>query len=215
MGTKMNNNETIENTNKSIKEYVKTRNDPSIILNHLNRFVNNVEEGFYVLDIGSGHGRDIKYFEEHGLKPIGIDMSDEMIAFAKQQCKSPIFKLDMRDIDKVPWKFDCAWSCGALYHLTKEDIKITLQNLYSVLKPNSLFFLSIKKGEDEQKIWKEDLKVYKFYSLFSEEEIKETLEGVGFSIEDVSIENKKDVWINIFCRKKRERVGSSSGGLPI
>lgn len=198
--------QTIENTNRSIIEYIKTRSDPKMVMNHLKKFLELTKKGGYVIDLGCGHGRDIKFFEENGLKPVGIDLSDKMIEVAKDKCGSVILKLDMREINKVPWKFDCAWSCGAMYHLGKEDFKDVLLKLFSILKPGGIFFLAIKEGKGESMVLKSSLGVIKFYSLFSREEIETMLEDVGFIILETIVEEKEDTWINIFSMRGMENT---------
>jgi len=195
---------TIDNTDKTVDKYVVTRANPSIVSNHLNRFINNLDFKYgYILDLGCGHGRDCKYFEDKGFFPIGIDLSEKMLDVARNSCNKSLFlNMDMRNIGKILWKFDGVWSCGSLYHLKKNEIFDVLLKIYRILKTDGIFFIAVKEGEGEKLIYKNDLGVEKFYSLFSKVEIVDMLRDANFEILNIEIEAKKDMWINILAKKK-------------
>jgi len=71
----------------------------------IHRFVKQLESKDLVLDLGCGHGRDVRYLAEEGVKHVlGIDFSERFIAKAKEltnleKYPSVEFRVgDMRDL---------------------------------------------------------------------------------------------------------------------
>lgn len=193
---------TIKNTDKSVDKYIKTRMNPDIVINHLEKFKQLVIPGGFILDLGCGHGRDCKYFEDNGFNVMGIDLSRKMLKVARSVCEyTQLIHTDIRNINQLNCKFDGIWACASLYHLKKKDFIKLIDDIYNILNENGVLFIAIKQGIGEKIIYKEDLKVSKFYSLYSEEEILDILKNAGFNVIDVIIENKFDIWINIYSRK--------------
>ena len=195
---------TVDSTNRSIDKYIKGRMNPDIVLNHLEKFTSLVKEKGKILDIGCGHGRDCKYFEDKGFKVTGIDLSEEMLKVSNEICNNTkLIKMDFRNIGKQSWKFDGIWACASLYHLRKKELVDILEDIHKILNKGAIIFIAIKKGNTQGFIYKEDLNVYKYYSLYEIEEIKGIMENKGFRIVDLIIEEKKDTWINIYAMEDR------------
>lgn len=203
---------TVENTDISVEKYLIGREDPAIVIDHLELFVEElVHNPFHtnwVLDLGCGHGRDCWYLENHGFRPVGIDLSGKMLEVAKKRCGRSLFlNMDMRKIDKIPWQFDGVWSSASFYHIPKKEGYSVICKIQRVLKQKGILYLSVKQGEGERILGRPEIGVSKFYSLYNEREIVELIEKAGFEVFEVVVRgwlNKKDedVWINVFARKK-------------
>ena len=191
---------TIQTTDQSVEKYVKERDNPQIVINHLENFVT-LMSGNTILDLGCGHGRDCKYFEENGFTVVGVDLSEKMLDVARNQCSSSILlNMDIRKVGNVPWKFDGIWSCAVIHHIPSEYLEDLLSSLYEILNDNGVLFLTFKIDSSGY-LFREDLGVEKFYQQYDTEEFMETLEKIGFEIVEYSIEQKKYEWFNIFLRK--------------
>ncbi len=192
---------TIKTTDASVEKYVKGRHDPKIVLNHLENFSSLVTKGGTILDLGCGHGRDCKYFEDKDFNVVGIDLSNEMLKKAKNVCKkSLILNMDIRDISKVPWKFDGVWCCAVLHHIPKEYIDNLLLSIHRIVNDSGVVFLTYKI-DSKGYLYRNDLGVSKYYELHDVDDVVKKLESLHFSIINKFIEKKEYKWINIYARK--------------
>lgn len=208
--TKMN----IESTDKSVDKYLIDREDPAIVIDHLELFVKELVHNPFldthrVLDLGCGHGRDCWYLEEHGFRPVGIDLSEKMLEVARKRCSRSMFlNMDMRDIDRIPWMFDGVWSSASFYHIQKKEAYGLILKMQRVLKPDGILYIGVKQGEGEKILGRSEIGVSKFYSLYNEREIVELVSKAGFEVFEVAVrgwldkKRTEDIWINVFARNK-------------
>ena len=192
---------TIDNTNKTVDKYVIGKTSPDIILNHLQKFTS-LLPGTDILDIGSGPGRDCKYFSDNGFNSIGIDLSEEMLKYARNNDNKSIYlNMDIRDLSKIPWKFDGIWSCASLHHLPKKYILNVLEQIHSILNDNGILFISVKQGNGESIELHKQTGVDKFYAKYHKDELINLLKLSKFEIIDTGVENKLYSWVNVYARK--------------
>lgn len=193
---------TIEVYNKTADKYASTHLDISPIKDLADQFIKNLI-GPKILDAGCGPGRDVKYFLEQGLNPIGIDLSPALIKIASKNVSGAKFiEMDMRDLAFESELFDGIWACASFLHLPKKDAKIALGQFFNVLKRKGLLSISVKAGLGERFVEKKEYNGFsKFYSFYSEEEIKGIISNEGFKIQMVTVNNKNDNWINVFAIK--------------
>jgi cyclopropane-fatty-acyl-phospholipid synthase len=96
-----------------------------------------------VLDIGCGWGGFAKYAaEKYGCTVVGITISDEQIAYAKEFTAGlpvEIRKQDYRDLNKE--QFDKIVSVGMLEHVGYKNYRKYLEIAHASLKDNGLFLL--------------------------------------------------------------------------
>jgi len=103
-----------------------------------------------VADLGCGSGLDSLALASMGLKVIGFDPSAEMIRSAKQNAAKfgagiQFFRKSIAEISqKFTERFDAVVSFGnTLANLDETEIKIALQKVHHLLKPNGLFLFQI------------------------------------------------------------------------
>lgn len=129
-----------------------------------------------LLEIGAGHGRDSKFFQENGFQVTCIDLSLEMVKLCQQKGLNARL-MDMIDLDFPDHSFDAVYSLNSLLHLPKKELPTVLQNIKSVLKANGLFFLGVYGGYDFEGIWETDSYTPKrFFSFHSDEGLKQVVE---------------------------------------
>lgn len=92
-----------------------------------------------VLDLGCGVGRVIKYLAPHVKELHGVDVSEKMIHYAKDNCrehKNAYFQVNNgRDLSLYrDSMFDFVYSLLMLQHLKKEDAFKYINEVYRVLK---------------------------------------------------------------------------------
>ena len=131
-----------------------------------------------LLEIGAGTGQDSRYFMDHGLKVLAIDLSGEMVRICKEK-NIEAYEFDMYDLFAINRKFDCVWSMNSLLHIPKSDLKKVLIGIESVLNENGLFYMGVYGGEDSEGYWTNDIsETPRFFSYYSESKIKEVLQSV-------------------------------------
>ncbi len=98
-------------------------------------------EGRRALDIGCGHGRHMRLFEEFGYAAFGLDSASNLY---------PVSRGEMTDL---PWRdeqFDIALAFGVFYYGTLDDHRRAARELWRVLKPGGRA-LVVARTEDDSR----------------------------------------------------------------
>lgn len=156
--------------------------------------------GCNILDLGSGSGRDCKYFMDKGYQVTAVDPSEEMCASIKKISGVNALKMRAEDIFFVE-EFDAIWACASLLHIKMSEMNMVLNKCAQSLKKNGYMYASWKYGKGER------IDGYRYFSDFDEESIKEALSAIpNFKI--VSIWKTSDVrntnmtvWINVIVKR--------------
>ena len=100
--------------------------------------------GKEVLDLGCGYGWHCIYAAEHGARQVtGIDLSDKMLAVARQKTSAPNVAYRCCAIEDVRFadsSFDIVLSSLALHYV--EDYVGVVQNVHRMLRPGGVFLFS-------------------------------------------------------------------------
>jgi ubiquinone/menaquinone biosynthesis C-methylase UbiE len=202
MMEKNNVEKTIETYEKTADIYFEKHNDINWIKNHADYFIENLS-GNKILDIGSGPGRDAKYFSEKKLDVTVIDLTNKFIDISTKNVPSAKFyEMDLRKLDFPENSFDGLWVSASFLHVPKSEAEETLNGFNRVLKPDGLMYLSVKAGNDEKIVEREMQEGgTKFFAFYTKDELTKIIEDAGFKILKIEIEDKKSTWINIFARK--------------
>ena len=139
-------NRTIEYYNNNAKEYFEAtvNADMSSICD---KFLQYVQLGGEILDVGCGSGRDLKYFKEAGYSAEGIDLSPELCKMAAAYSGAKVICADIRTWRPTK-KYDGIWANASLLHLSFEELKVFVVELPKVLKENGVVYLSMKEGKE-------------------------------------------------------------------
>ena len=136
-------------TPQGVEEYIKHSEKwdgkqlISILLMHL-------PESSTLLELGMGPGRDFDVLSK-AYKVTGSDASQVFLDRCKQKNKDvDLLKLDAVTIP-TERKFDCIYSNKVLQHLTKEELKKSLQRQKEVLNPKGIAFHAVWRGDKVEK----------------------------------------------------------------
>lgn len=145
--------------------------------------------GKRVLEIGCGIGSDAVEFAKHGAEYVGLDLSSESIALAKQRFE--LFGLDgefhlLNAADTEALKklgtFDLVYACGVLHHYP--DLTTILNNIHNSLNSNGeLRFLVYAKNSWKYAMIQKGLDQFEaqancpYARAFSKEELYQMLDG--------------------------------------
>lgn len=103
--------------------------------------------------------------------------------------------------DELSHKYDLIFANAVLLHFNKEELDLSLFKVYGALKPEGVFSFSLKEGIGETWL-KNKLNAQRFFHYWTEDEIYETLNKVGFkkiSIAKSTTDGTK--WLCIIARK--------------
>lgn len=172
--------------------------------------------GKRILDLGCGIGRDAAVFRDRDCKIIGIDASPELLAVAKQRLPG----IDFRQCDftkPLPFpnaSFDGVWASASLLHLPKVQLPAVLREIHRVLRAGGVLFCSMKEGTGEKMMRDFSGEGQRFFALYVQEELRCSIQGVGFSIlgcerrEDSAYKRNAQLpkveqwWVLVFARKE-------------
>lgn len=102
--------------------------------------------GKRVLEIGVGHGTDLKQFARAGAKCFGIDLADTHLRLAALNFANEGLSADLRKADaaRLPFpdaSFDCVYSFGVLHVIP--DVENALAEIRRVLKPGGVLMAAV------------------------------------------------------------------------
>ncbi len=141
--------------NRCARTYSKQHGPPDHLLNYRIRLIKQsiaIRASDVLLDIGCGNGHHLFALSEDLGRGIGIDLSFEMIAVAKEHLQTSLlrkkitFQVDNAEelLTISDQSVDVVICIGALEHMLKKSAVLT--NVYRVLKPNGRFLCLTPNG---------------------------------------------------------------------
>tara|TARA_A100000164_G_scaffold369702_1_gene394703 strand:- start:191 stop:787 length:597 start_codon:yes stop_codon:yes gene_type:complete len=192
--------ETVNVYDKKISDYKKLISKELKDTN-LDIFMNMIESGGKVLDLGCGTGSASLELSKRGFLPFPVDASLEMIKVAEALLKIKARKISFDEIDEHNF-YHAIWANFSLLHITKNKFSDILKILFSALKEKGILFFSLKRGVGESRD-----KLGRFYSYYEKSEVEKYLEKATFQTkrytEGVSVGLAGDIesWMGFFCEK--------------
>lgn len=168
----------------------------------MKEFLELLEEGDTILDLGCGSGRDSLYLYELGYDVTPLDASEEMCKLAEIHTGLDVLQMtyDEMEFEDV---FDGIWACSSLLHLPKEEMEAVLIKLSDALCDRGVLYLSVQKGDFE------GFRGERYFSDYTEESLKAMIETTGlfeilkvWETDDARSTHGDTTWINLLARKK-------------
>jgi SAM-dependent methyltransferase len=164
-------------------------------------FVNTIKTGF-VLDVGSGPGRDGLILQEKGLDVTCLDASEEMVKI----CESKGLKSVVGDFTKLPFEdksFDGVWAYTSLLHVPKSDISKSFMEINRILKGGGILGIGLIEGDFDGYRESSGVNMPRWFAFYEKDEIESILEKCGFEVfyfETFKPGSKN--YLNYVCKKK-------------
>ena len=148
-------------------------------------FVEQVGELGIIADIGCGPGHVAAYLHGLGAQVVGVDLSPEMVAIARQRSPEIAFEQGSMLALATP---DASWGgIVAMYsviHLPTEARPQALTEFYRVLNPGGLLLLAFHMGDEQRHMdewWGQEVSLDTWF--LQPREIESLLRDAGFTVE--------------------------------
>ena len=178
---------------------------------------NSGESKPFLLDIGAGNGRDIRYAQKFlGYHAIGIDNSESFFNIIKIQEKQrkiaddSIFLCDMRELEFKDNVFHVVRYNASLSHMLVTGSGFmadkAIAESYRVLVPEGIIHIIVREGNGIKLIDTDEKLGPRIYQLFDENLLKLILERNHFQSLEISEytekRDKRDIkWLKAFAEK--------------
>jgi len=137
-----------------------------------------------LLEIGCGSGRDASFMLEQCYNITAIDGSPKMIEEAKTlhpALEAHLFTMQLpHGLNFEAESFDGVYSVATLMHLTQEEIALTIQNIYTLLKSKGKFLFSVSIARDDTDQNSRDAH-QRLFTSFSQREWVTICKNYGFT----------------------------------
>jgi len=169
-----------------------------------------------LLNIGCAHGPDFLPFKEKEFDLHGIDFSTEMIRLAQKYSRKFDFNVNLTVADAVHLPFSNAtfdWIIAiATYHhiQDKSQRQQAFKELKRVLKPGGEALITVwnrwqpsfwLKGKDIEMPWRlKGENVFRYYYLFSYNELRKELKKAGLQVINMFSERTHNEALRLFSR---------------
>ncbi len=161
-------------------------------------------DGDRVIDIGSGHGRDTRYFAEQGYDTVGVDIASGMLSEASDSVLEQDTVYVQADVRSLPFddaSFDAVWAPATLFLLPYDEMGDALDETYRVLRQEGTAVIGMKTGDGPDP--RDDFGSTVMQYRVAPEEFADRVTDAGLSIEETvgSVNNNGHGFQNYFCRK--------------
>jgi len=107
----------------------------------------------YVLDIGCGTGKYLKFLQAGGFKTDGIDSSETAVEMTKKTLgdSSTILCANMFEFGIPKNKYDLIISISTIHHGAKEQVQNLINRIYEAIVENGKIFITVPDFESNKK----------------------------------------------------------------
>lgn len=138
-----------------------------------------------VLDAGCGPGRDVEYFHDRGLDPVGVDVARGMLEHARAHRPGRYLGMDVRTLAFADGRFDGVWCPASIFFLPTDGMAVALDEFARVLRPDGIARIGFKLGEGPVEVEKWGVTTVEHH--VSEDGARALLESAGFRVESASV----------------------------
>jgi SAM-dependent methyltransferase len=164
-------------------------------------FLELIPDSGRILDAGCGSGRDSLYFKQQGYYVEAFDASLEMCRLASAHLGQPV---QQKTFDEIEWDsdFDGVWASASLLHVNKASLSAVLERLARALKPTGVFFISVKRRDEE---WNQEGRFFNGYNEDSFSRLIESQTSLDlyslWASADVRPGREGEQWLNAIARR--------------
>ncbi len=178
---------------------------PDNVSRHLHSFLERLEPGARILELGCGAGRDAGAMIAAGFHVDPTDGVAEIAAIAAERLHRDVrvMRFDELDADET---YDAVWANASLHHVLRDQLPSVLQSVFRALKPGGIHFANFKRGTSDTRDAKDRhyshltlQSLRELYASSADWEVVSSLEYEGGG----SYEGSNAAWVAITVRKPR------------
>ena len=160
------------------------------------RFLEHLDPGARILDLGCGSGRDTIAFRDAGYEVVPVDGSEGMCRVASANTGDSVRCLDFMDLDYIE-EFDGVWACASMLHLHPEEISDVTALVRRALRCGGVFYTSFKSGGFA------GYREGRWYTDVRPDGLRSMASSSGFDVLDVwsTVDPRGTVWTNALFGK--------------
>jgi SAM-dependent methyltransferase len=135
-----------------------------------------------LLDLGCGPGQYTRRLAAHGRRVVAADLSMGML---KEAVRAGIARPLCADLRCLPLRSECAsggFASASLLHIPRAELPQALSEIFRVLRPGGVLFLTLKVGEGSA--WVPMGQGVRFFVYYQPDAVDAMLRGAGFTIVD-------------------------------
>lgn len=149
---------------------------------HLDPFLNLLEAGASVLELGCGCGADAAHMHKCGFRVDATDGTAAMARKARERFGIPARVMRFDELDACQ-SYDAVWAHASLLHAPRDALPAILGRIHRALMPAGWHFANFKLGDDAHPDEGRDL-LGRWTNLPSPTWIEQTYAHAGFAIEE-------------------------------
>ena len=115
---------------------------------HLDRFLDRLEPGARILELGCGGGRDSARIAERRFDLDATDGTPAMVRKANERFDIGARSMLFDELDSVG-EYDAVWAHACLLHVARADLPSVLASIHRALRPGGWHFANFKLGDGE------------------------------------------------------------------
>ena len=115
---------------------------------HLDGFLDRLEPGARILELGCGGGRDAAHMTKRGFAVDPTDGTPAMVRKAQERWDLPARVMRFDELGSRA-EYDAVWAHASLLHCPREQLVSVLGRIHAALKPGGWFFANFKLGNGE------------------------------------------------------------------
>ena len=173
---------TIDYYNSNATIYGNVAPDPNgDFVAYRKRFVEKLNRGDRILDLGCGGGHASLAFLEDGFEVVALDGSIELARIASKLTNIEVMVKDFSKLD-FQSEFDGVWAAASLTHVSLDSLDDVLKRVCSALRIRGLLCASFKCAETD---WRDN--AGRFYSAISPEILHQFMNRAGLKVNSVDV----------------------------
>jgi SAM-dependent methyltransferase len=174
------------------------------------------ERASTLLEVGAGTGQDSLFFQDHGVRVISTDLSEDMV----NRCRAKGLDarvMDFLSLDFPSGSFDAIYAFNCLLHVPDADLDRVLRALRELLRPRGLLYVGVYGSDrDEERIVHDATSLLpRFFAFRTDQRLNEIVanhfEVVSFSVFAVE---PKDRFQSAVLRRPEDCVESDRRTRP-
>lgn len=173
---------TIDYYNSNATTYGNVAPDPhGDFVAYRDKFVEKLNRGDRILDLGCGGGHASLAFLENGFEVVALDGSIELARIASKLTNIDVMVEDFSRLD-FHSEFEGVWAAASLTHVSLDNLDDVLKRVCNALRFRGLLCASFKCAEKD---WRDS--AGRFYSAISPEVLCQFVSRAGLKVNSVDV----------------------------